>query len=184
MTGFDQATQSFTYTVNQHFGTPTGKNNPYGTPFQLGLRAQLQLGTDPVKAQVRAVTGGADGKSASINEVKDRILKNVPYPAQMLLDQADSLKLDLTAGEKSRLKTIAATYKQQIDSIGDVVGKLLLDAGPNPDLGALQPRFVSVNVFVVKILQQVVRDMQATLTAEQWAKVPDKIKFPLGQQQR
>jgi hypothetical protein len=181
VTGFDPQTQAFVYTVNQHFGTPYGRTNPYGLPFQLGLRGNIQLGTDPVKAQIKAVTGGANGGAASVTEVRDRVMRNVPYPAQMLLDQADSLRLGLTSPQRTRLKAIAARYKQQIDSIGMAVAKLLVDAGPKPDLGALAPKFTSVNVFVVKTLQQVERDMQAAITPEQWAKVPDRIKFPVGQ---
>jgi len=181
VTGFDPRTEAYAYTVNQHFGTPYGRNNPYGLPFQIGLRGNILLGTDPVKAQLKAVTGGTNGGAASLTEVRDRIMRNVPYPAQMLLDQADSLHLALTGPQRTHLKAIAARYKQQIDSIGLAVAKLLVDAGPKPDLGALAPKLTGVNVAVVKILQQVERDLQAAVTPEQWAKIPDRIKFPIGQ---
>lgn len=180
--GFDSAARAYSYRVNQRFGTPMGANNPYGLPFQLTLRAQVVLGTDPVKAQMNAVTGGSNGAAATLEEIKARIARNVPMPGKQLLEQADSLKLELTPEQTGKLTLMQDAYAHQMDSVLTYVATVLRDAGPNPDVGALGPKLQSVNVGVVKALQQLLKDMQATLTPAQWAKVPDKIKFPLGQQ--
>jgi hypothetical protein len=181
VTGFDPNARQFAYKVNQHFGTPSGADNAFGVPFQLMLRGQVILGVDPVKAQIRAVTGGTGGNAASLKEVRDRILKGVPYPVQRILDGADSLKLDLTTAQRATLTAIATRYTTFVDSIGDAVAVLLSANGGRPDLGAMAPKLQQVNISIVKELQQSIKDAEAAITPAQWAKVPDRIKFPLGQ---
>jgi hypothetical protein len=180
VTGFNPQTQSFVYKVNDHFGTPQGNGSAFSVPFQISVRAQVTLGTDANKARLNAITGGSNGAAASVKEVKDRILAGVPFPVKMLLEQADSLKLGLSTDQRAHLTVIADTYARQIDSVGAVVAQILIDAGPHPDLGALAPRMQSINLGVVKVLQQAVKDAQGVLSAEQWAKLPERIRFPLS----
>jgi hypothetical protein len=182
VTGFNSQSSQFSYKVNQHFGTPLGAGSAFRVPFQVGLRGHVILGTDPVKAQIKAVTGGgANGLPASVKEVKDRILKGVPYPVQTLVDQADSLELGLTRDQRVKLNTIATRYAAQIDSISNVVAQILVAAGPRPDVGALGPKMQNVNLTVIRILQQTIKDAQTTLAPEQWAKVPERIRLPFAQ---
>lgn len=112
--------------------------------------------------------------------MKERILKGVPYPVQLLLDTAEVLQLNLTRDQRSKLGTIAARYKVQIDSVGTLIAELLVAAGPKPDLAALAPKIQTVNLGVIKALQQSVKDAEGALTPAQWAKVPDRIKLPLS----
>ena len=51
-----------------------------------------------------------------------------------------------------------------------------------PDMGAMAPRLQEINVSIVRELQQGMKRVEGTLTSAQWAKVPDKIKYPFGQQ--
>jgi hypothetical protein len=44
VTGFDNATQTFKYQVNQHFGAASGALNPFRIPFALSLQARIDLG--------------------------------------------------------------------------------------------------------------------------------------------
>jgi hypothetical protein len=44
VTGFDPATQTFRYRVNQHFGAASGALNPFRIPFVLSLQARVALG--------------------------------------------------------------------------------------------------------------------------------------------
>jgi hypothetical protein len=44
VTGFDQATQTFRYRVNQHFGAASGALNPFRVPFVLSMQARLDWG--------------------------------------------------------------------------------------------------------------------------------------------
>jgi hypothetical protein len=47
VTGFDPVTQSFRYTVNQHFGAASGALNPFRIPFVLALQARMVVGGKP-----------------------------------------------------------------------------------------------------------------------------------------
>jgi hypothetical protein len=42
--GFDPRTRRFLYTVNEHFGVPSGRDNPFRVPFHLGLHIHARLG--------------------------------------------------------------------------------------------------------------------------------------------
>jgi len=44
VTGFDPASQTFKYRVNQHFGAASGALNPFRIPFALSLQARLEWG--------------------------------------------------------------------------------------------------------------------------------------------
>jgi hypothetical protein len=44
VTGFDPATNTFKYRVNQHFGAASGALNPFRIPFVLSLQARVALG--------------------------------------------------------------------------------------------------------------------------------------------
>jgi hypothetical protein len=88
--------------------------------------------------------------------------------------------LDLTRDQRVKLNAINATYTKQIDSVGDVVAKMLSDAGEHPDLGALAPKLQAINLGVLKVLTQSIKDAQTALSPEQWAKVPERIRLPFS----
>ncbi len=44
VTGFDPASQTFKYRVNQHFGAASGELNPFRIPFVLSLQGRMTLG--------------------------------------------------------------------------------------------------------------------------------------------
>ena len=183
VTGFDATTRQYRYTVNERFGTPTGARNPFGVPFQLALRGQISLGTDPGKAQLRTLTGSGKSDTASLRGVKERVLKQVPYPLDSLLKAADSLKLELSSEQQKAIAEASAKYRAFVDVRGDEFAALLTSNNGRPDMGALAPRMQTINLSIVRELQGAIKAVEGILTPAQWAKVPDKIKFPFGQQQ-
>jgi Carboxypeptidase regulatory-like domain len=182
VSGFDPATRQFTYAVNQRFGTPTGVRNPFGVPFQLALRAQIFLGTDQQKAQLKALTGGGKTDSSSMRALKQRILSQVPYPFDSLLKANDSLGINLTTEQRATIAQVATQYRTFVDARGDELATLLSANGGRPDMGAMAPKLQQVNIAIVRELQAGMKRVEGSLTPAQWAKVPDKIKFPFGQQ--
>jgi hypothetical protein len=182
VTGFDANLRQYRYAVNQRFGTPTGVRNPFGVPFQVGLRAQIALGTDPQRAQLKALTNGGKTDSASLRAIKQRILSQVPYPFDSLLKVADSLAIGLTPAQRTTIAEVATQYRVFVDARGDELAIILSANGGRPDMGAMAPKLQEVNVSIVRELQADMKRLEALLTVEQWAKVPDKIKFPFGQQ--
>ncbi|MCC6242885.1 MAG: TonB-dependent receptor [Gemmatimonadaceae bacterium] len=182
ITGFDPATRAYRYTVNQRFGTPTGSRNPFGVPFQLSLRGQIALGTDPGRAQLKALTANNTGDSASKATIKQSVLRQVPYPFDSLLKAPDSLGIALTAAQRATIAEVAARYRTFVDARGDEIVVLLSANNGRPDMGAMAPRLQQINVSIVRELQQGMKTIEGALTPAQWAKIPDKIKYPFGQQ--
>lgn len=179
--GFDPASRTYRYTVNEHFGSPSGASNPFRLPFQLGLQVHTQLGVDPQREALKSIFGTSNGKPPSITELKERIYKNFPLPIKMALESADSLKLNLTADQLTRLRAINDSVNQRADTLVGMIAEVLSKAGSNPDPGSIAPKLQRTQTEALAIIQRSVTLLKANLTAEQWALLPDKIKFPLQQ---
>jgi Carboxypeptidase regulatory-like domain len=190
--GFDPVSQSFTYEVNQRFGSTRGTSNAFRVPFQLAVQARYVIGPDQNAERLRGLFGagggrgggrnggGAPGEGAAANndDLADRMQRVLPNPAAQLLELKDSLALtDSQVVKLTALRdSTAAIYAVVADSIRVTVTK----AGPNADPARL---FATMRPQLTKgraVSKQVLDQAQAILTPEQWAKVPERIKTPGG----
>ena len=175
--GFDPATQAFKYQVNEHFGTPSGANSPFRVPFQIGLQGRLAVGQDPARQQIGRMFGtGADGKPLSKEEWKTRLARVVPNPFQRTMQLDDSLKLALTVDQKARLNVLSEAIAVKADRIAEELADVLTSAGVAPDPSVIGARMQGKTQEARKVAEQSVADLQATLTAGQWSKLPDSVK--------
>ena len=175
--GFDPATRAFAYQVNEHFGVPNGANSAYRVPFQVGLQGRLAIGQDPARQQIGRMFGtGPDGKPLSKEEWKTRLSRVVPNPFLRTIALDDSLKLALTADEKTRLKALSDDIAVKADKIADELADVLTSAGNAPDPAVIFARMLGKTDEARKVAEQAVADLQATLTPAQWAKLPDSMK--------
>ena len=190
--GFDPVSQSFTYEVNQRFGSTSGTANAFRVPFQLAVQARYVIGPDQNAERMRSLfgagggrgggrnSGGAPGEGAAANsdDLADRLQRMLPNPAAQLLELKDSLALtDSQVVKLTALRdSTAATYATIADSIRAAVTK----AGPNADparlFAAMRPQLTKGRAMSRQVLVQA----HAILTPEQWAKVPEQIKAPGG----
>lgn len=189
--GFDPVTQSFTYAVNQRFGSARGSANAFRVPFQLAVQARYVIGPDQNGERMRGILGGGgrggggrnsgagpggEGAAANSEDLADRLQRVLPNPVAQILELSDSLAL--TDSQVVKLTTLrdstAATYAVIADSIRAAVTK----AGPNADpaqlFAAMRPHLTKGRAISREVLQQA----QGILTPEQWAKVPEEIKAP------
>jgi hypothetical protein len=180
--GFDPATQSYRYELNRRFGTPTGARNPFAVPFQVAFRVQYALGTDQNRANLRTLTGAGSRDSSSITAVKGRVMKQVPFLVDSLLKKADSLALGLTDAQTAALTAEGTRYRAAIDPPVVAIAALLASNDGRPDLGAIGPKLQEQNLLLVRIIQQSLANVKNIVTPEQWAKIPDRIRYPFGQQ--
>jgi hypothetical protein len=190
--GFDPVTQSFTYAVNQRFGSTRGSANAFRVPFQLAVQARYVIGPDQNAERMRALFGGGGGRggrgggagaggegaAANNEDLADRLQRVLPNPAAQLLELKDSLALtDSQVVKLTALRdSTAAAYAVVADSIRAAVTK----AGPNADPSRL---FATMRPQLTKgraMSREIVTKAQAILTPEQWAKVPERIKTPGG----
>jgi hypothetical protein len=182
--GFDSSAAGgarFLYQVNEHFGSPSGASNPFRIPFQLGVQIHATLGADPQREALKSVYGTPDGKPPAIKDLKARIYMNFPLPIKMALTLADSLKLELTPAQLARLNALNDSVNVQADTLVGTIAEVLSKAGSNPDPGAIAPKLQRSQTEALRIIQKSATDLKAVLTPEQWAKLPDRIRFPLQQ---
>jgi len=175
--GFDPATQTFKYQVNEHFGTPNGANSAYRVPFQIGLQGRLTVGQDPARQQIGRMFGqGPDGKPLSKEEWKTRLARLVPNPFLRTIALDDSLKLGLTADQKTKLKALSEEVAVKADKIAEDLADVITSAGNAPDPSVIGARMQGKIQDARKVAEKSIADLQATLTAEQLAKLPDNVK--------
>ncbi|HET7614622.1 MAG TPA: TonB-dependent receptor [Gemmatimonadaceae bacterium] len=177
--GFDPATDTYKYQVNEHFGVANGTRNAFRVPFQLAIQARLTLGTDPARQQFNNVIGRGAGGRMNPEALKARMTRLVPNAFLDIIAINDSAKLELTPDQITRLQTGGDAFKVKADSLVDKVANILGDTtvkSPDPMtvFAKLQPSMTEGR----KLATQAINDAKAILTPEQWAKVPDSIKTP------
>lgn len=196
--GFDPSTSTFRYEVNQRFGARRNGANAIPVPFQIGIQARYTAGPDRMREMIAGmIRGGRGGAGGGFGEGRGgsggqrggegRGLADggpgggLPglggsnfNPVAALLQLKDSLQL--TTEQVTQLQPLADSVTKRNSALGEEARKLMQDAGANPDMGAvmgrLQPRLQQLqreNEALVKRLEQI-------LTAEQWAKVPPRIR--------
>lgn len=108
--GFDPATQSYRYEVNERFGASRQQNQAFRNPFQLQVQARLAIGRQQQQGGgfgglAGAVMGGGGNRGAGGNprNMRDRGSAN---PVRELIALRDTLQL--TAEQVARLEAIAA----------------------------------------------------------------------------
>lgn len=179
--GFDPATNRFQYQVNEHFGVANGRSSAYRIPFQIGLQGRLTVGQDPRSQQVRQIFGGANGRAATREDYKARMQRLVPNPFLTTVGLNDSLKLELTAEQKTRLLALSDSLAPKVDKLVTEIADMLAGAGSNPDPQVIFARMSGKTNEGRKLAEQSIGLLQSALTPEQWAKLPESVKtVPMG----
>jgi hypothetical protein len=174
VTGFDSTTRNFTYAVNERFGATGGGATAVRSPFQVGIQARLTIGPDRTRQALEGLRRGAPGAEGLVN----RMASFLPNPADSVLALRDSL--GLTTEQQAKLRVLADSVTAEHKALAATIQAEVTKAGPNPDparlFAALRPALQSAQAGVRKAIA----DVQAVLTAEQWAKVPERIRTPRG----
>jgi hypothetical protein len=199
VTGFDPATNSYSYQVNERFGATYGSATAYRPPFQIGIQARMTIGPDRVRQALDAMRagGGVRGGFAGYGGVGGgfgggqggfrpqitpsvlvaRIDSALPNPAGIVLAMQDSLALDsgqvvLLTGLRDSL---AARNSVRVDSLRHVLERLGTSPDPSRLMGLmpqLRPLFQAARDDVGKAIV----DVHAVLREDQWAKLPASVK--------
>lgn len=190
--GFDPATRSFRYEVNERFGQKRSRAALSGTPFGVQLSARLVVGPNPERDPWGGFIGlGLGGREGAIRIVErnppsttpeagggqegtlDRLL---PRPIEGILALRDTL--GLSEEQAGRLEAIRRTLEEKNLAIRAQLGAALGGAGGSPSGGAgaifekLGPQLNQGRTHVQEALNQA----RAVLTPEQWQKVPEAVR--------
>jgi hypothetical protein len=181
--GFDAANEKFIYQVNEHFGAQAGSRNAFRVPFQLALQARITVGQDPARQQFNAVFGGRGGNRPTAADFRERLARAVPNTFRQILDLNDSLKLDLNAEQKTKLQVAGDSLQAKADTL---IGALAQTLGSN-DARTADPLQLGMRMRGRiqegrALATQAIKDAEAILTPDQWAKVPNDVKQPFQRQ--
>ena len=95
-------------------------------------------------------------------------------PVLQIINQRDSLKL--TEEQVTKLQMVSDSLNAKNTALADEVRKDVESAGANPDMAALNARLRPQLEKVQANQQAALRQAQAILTADQWAKLPPRIR--------
>lgn len=190
--GFDAATGTYEYAVNERFGS-TASSNGIRIPFQIGFQAHYALGSSPFGNGMRGMFGGGRGGRGaggpggpggmangpgSAADFADRMSRALPNPIASMLAMGDSLQL--TNSQTAKLTVLSDSLAAHNARIADDIRSRIQKAGANPDpralLLTLRPRLIEAR----QARQQALAAAKAVLTDIQWNKLPDDIKSAGG----
>ena len=178
--GFDPVANKYLYEVNERFGASRQGANGISIPFQVGVNARLMLGPDRARDAIDAVRGAAFGGRGGRGGGAGPGLAGMATalanfnPVLQIINLRDTLKL--TEDQVTRLKVVSDTLNAQNMAQASVVMKDVESAGANPDMAALNARLRPALEKVQANQQAALRKAQAILSADQWRKLPPRIR--------
>ena len=128
---------------------------------------------------MNAVFGGRNGGRATAADFRERLARAIPNPFRKILELNDSLKLDLTVDQKSKLSLMGDSLQVKADTlIGALAQTLGSNEARNADPLQLGMRMRGRIQEGRALAQKAIKDAEGILTPDQWAKVPNDIKQP------
>ena len=177
--GFDAATNRYKYEVNERFGAARGNQTGIRLPFQVGFNLRYTLGPDQTRDRLRAAFGAAPGTRLTGSGIAAGVGRFFPNVPQQIVEARDSI--GLTDAEIVRLQALADSIKVQVDSLTEAARAVVEKEGGNPDPAVLFG--VKLRPFFERGTRLRTRGLdgaKAILTADQWMRVPARIKTPQG----
>jgi len=184
VTGFDAATQRFTYQVNERFGATGGSATAFRPPFQVGFQARVTFGPDRRREAMDALRGGGRGGMGGMGpglrgagspaEMLARLEAALPNPAALVLAQRDSVALALSTDQVARLERERDSLGVRMASRIERLRAALDQAGPEPGrlLERVRPIFAEARGDILAVHAAV----RAVLSREQWERLPARIR--------
>ncbi len=180
--GFDPSTSRYIYQVNERFGNNPATRSAVFAPFQVSLTGRLQVGPDMVRdrqqAMLRAITRNPALARGDVQPIVDRV---APNPAVTLAGLVDSLHIVLTPAQKDSVQAIGALMEHKDSVLVEELRTKLDSAGG--DIRAAFPQIQPVLQLARNNYVAAVKSMQAVLTPEQWALLPEWFRNPTTQPQ-
>lgn len=178
VTGFNPATNQFTYVVNERFGASGGNATAVRSPFQVALQMRYTIGQDRM-AQMRRQFFGGGGQPSFAQQMLSNIDSLMPHPAKAALARRDSLALD--ARQLAALQALTDSADARLQPLIDSMRVLVEAGGSNPDMAAvfqrLQPIVAAVRDFQTTGLEAV----KTILTPAQFSLLPESVRNPTAQ---
>jgi hypothetical protein len=180
--GFDPATRAFRYEVNRDFGrTLAGAG---GRPFTLTLQGRWTVGADPIRQPLRTMFNAIQAQGRTAAELRAELARTIPNPPAQVLSLADTLRLVLSPGQAGRLRAAADSLGRTLAPLADSLARAISTSESNADphaAAAARDRVNALSAEAQDALDGSVEEMRATLSAEQWNRLPLAVRQPSRQ---
>lgn len=186
VTGFDAGQQRFTYAVNERFGDATGSGTAGRgvgqqlNPFQLALQLRYTIGPDRMRdamlAAQASARGGRGGPGGGLGDVGALIRRFAQNPFQQTLALRDTLALDST--QVRRLDALREAFDGRINTLAADVQARVQRIGNNADPQAIFQQLQGPLGDAQRIRTESVAALREVLSAQQWTRLPERIKNP------
>ncbi len=176
--GFDPATNSFRYTVNERFGSNAIARSALRNPFQISLTARMQVGVDRQRQLLEGMlnASGGNGNRPGM-DFRAMVRRLAPNPVTPLMDLKDILKL--TPEQITKIKLIGDSLDAKTAELSKrVEAEMQKQAKSGGDLQTLFPKLQPTLQEARNNYVQATQSLQKVLTPEQWAEVPESVKNP------
>ncbi|HET9423969.1 MAG TPA: hypothetical protein VFO55_01250, partial [Gemmatimonadaceae bacterium] len=177
--GFDAATKTFRYEVNQRFGSTRPQQNVNrASPVTITALIQLDLGPTRERQQLTQMLDrgrSRQGQVAGEPQLRSQYVTGgvVPNPFIAMLRQAERLKLTPEQGDS--IATLNRFYMTRLDSIWTPVAKYLSQLPKEYDQGDAYARYRSAREASVDLLLEFAPQVKNLLTAEQKRLLPQSL---------
>jgi Carboxypeptidase regulatory-like domain len=185
VTGFNPQTNNFIYSVNEKFGDQRSNQLIIVNPFRVQLTVRYTIGPDRQRDALLAAQAAARGNNGgapidTMAQYTRMVQRYVPNIFRTVLQQADTLKLDLTGSQVVLLTVLGDSLVHQIDTLGIKVAAKMRSIGNNADPAAVQVQLRGIFGDAQELGARSIAQAQIILTKDQWAKLPDRVKHPLS----
>ena len=172
--------------MNERFGDGRKGTVVQINPFLVAITARYTIGPDrqreallAAQAMARAGRGGRGGSPAdSANPMAGVARRYAPNVFRQILNQADTLHLDLSEAQKSLLTLMSDSLVKQIDTLGMRLLRKSRSLGNNVDPAAAQIQLRPILVEAQELGASSIKDARTILTPAQWEKLPERMTRP------
>ena len=181
VTGFDPATQSYKYQVNQLFGQPTN----FGTarhrypPFQMQVGLEYKLGGPPTAPMALSMGLLPSGKQPPYtgDQIRDKLSRMTRDPVQQILARKDTMAL--SKDQVAKLEAISQEFRARSDSAMEPVFDYVMRKGRKIDDSQLSSRLGKAQPVIQHMLADANLRARALLTPTQIRMLPAAPTLPI-----
>lgn len=186
VSGFDQTSRQFQYTVNQRFGVTDPRAIASRPPFQLTISAVYRFGSDRRRDTIDRLRGIRPSSSRgrgrpntrapaqlTAASFKERLEAVIMNPAAVVLEMRDSLRL--TGDQVSRVATLVDSAAARREALVEEV-EAKVQASGRQDPRALAGLLRTMTTAALQGSQQDLATLQRILDDAQWRLLPQSIR--------
>lgn len=174
--GFDAATNTFKYQVNERFGSTRPSQTSQRSPTSITAIVRYDIGPSREREQLmQQLDRGRSrpGNKPSLQQLRGTANVGIINPMQQLLQQSDSLKL--TRQQADSIATLNYHYIHASDAIWTPTAKFLAELPDVYNHSEAYDRYKRAREQTVDLLIKIAPELKHLLTSEQYRMLPTSL---------